>query len=457
MLNPAHILEIALLLLVAFLAGAVLGALVRLAVARLMPARALGPTPVVVAEPPKPEEQPALVAAPVIGEVVKTPTPTAPAEVPALDFTEALLALAGDKPGSPASQIQMPTIAPLPAVAVTKPAEPMRPARVAGETTSGRVVAHPRSSAEPVRTALEGAGAEVIPFPLDKVAVEGPEPPTVVVAMPMPVAESVVPVVAEEVSKPEPEAESVAEAAVEPVIEQATAARDEVVQPDAVIADATEASAATELPVPEAEASSAAADASLENALENVTATEIVESELTAPPEQPAAAPEPLAIVSPEPSTEDDEAAAMRAIEGNWSPRRTASPRTRRAALPELSAEAAIVASAAAVASASEAAGLATATEPAEAPGKPSGIAAPRLGVKDDLTHIIGILPIIETALNNLGLYHFDQIAELSDDNAGWIENHLGIAGRIAREHWREQARGLIPATVETKKAAGQQ
>lgn len=147
----------------------------------------------------------------------------------------------------------------------------------------------------------------------------------------------------------------------------------------------------------------------------------------------------------------------MRAIEGNWSPRRAASPRTRRVDLPEVSAEAIVVDSLAAVTSATEAANPGATAEPVEAPGRPVGIAAPRLGVKDDLTHVIGILPIIETALNRLGLYHFDQIAELTDDNAGWIENHLGIAGRIAREHWREQARGLAPATVETKKAAGQQ
>ncbi|OEO28278.1 hypothetical protein VW23_005610 [Devosia insulae DS-56] len=451
MLNPAHILEIALLLLVAFLAGAVLGALARLAVSRLMPLRAPASSPVAVADPPKPEQAPALVAAPVIGEVVKTPTPTAPAEVPALDFTEALLALAGDKPGSPASQIRMPSIAPLPVVAVTKPAVEMRPARAAGETTSGRVVAHPRSSAEPARLITpEGNSAEVIPFPLEKVAVESSEPPVVVAAVPMPAAEPTSPVMAEP-----PAAQPELVTAELPVAAEVAPPVEADVQPDAaMVVEAEAAAAARELPAEIAGAADVAApDVPLAEPL--TASAEIAQPDATPP--QVFAAPEPLAVTPSEPSAEDDEAAAMRAIEGNWSPRRAASPRTRRAALPEVSAEAAIVASAAAVASATEAASLATVPEPAEAPGKPSGIPAPRLGVKDDLTHVIGILPIIETALNRLGLYHFDQIADLSDDNAGWIENHLGIAGRIAREHWREQARGLAPATVETKKAAGQQ
>ena len=65
--------------------------------------------------------------------------------------------------------------------------------------------------------------------------------------------------------------------------------------------------------------------------------------------------------------------------------------------------------------------------------------------------------PTCETALNRLGVYHFDQVAELTDENAGWIETHLGIAGRIGREHWREQARELATATAGAKKAAGKQ
>lgn len=436
MLNPAHILEIALLLLVAFLLGATVGALARLATSRLF-----GPKSVPFEVPSAPasadvavaEQAPSLVAAPVIAEVVKTPTPTAPAEVPAPDFTEALLALAGDKPGSLASKIRMPSIAPLPVVAVTKPAEEMRPARVAGETTSGRVVPHPRAAAEPARAvALEGAGAEVIPFPVGKVAVEASEPPVVVVATPMPEPEPASITVQEE---PKPDV------SVEPVVEVKIALPVESeVQIDAEMAVEPEAIAPVEVPALDAEVvpDVPAAEAPAEEV--PTVAPEIAQPDAPSPQEPVAAASAPVMTAVPEPSAEDDEAAAMRAIEGNWSPRRSASPRTRKAALPEMAADEAIPAAVV-----------------AEPPGKPVGIAAPRLGVKDDLTHVIGILPIIETALNTLGLYHFDQVAELTDENAGWIESHLGIAGRIGREHWREQARELAAATAGTKKVAGQQ
>lgn len=443
MLNPAHLLEIAVLLLAAFLVGAVVGSLARLAVARLAPAKAAAPSPVMVAEPSKPAEAPALVEAPVIADVTRTPTPTAPAEVPAPDFTEALLALAGDKPGSLASKIRMPSIAPLPKIAVTKPTEAMRPARVAGETTSGQVVPHPRNAIEPARVAALGASAEVIPFPLEKLATETSAPSAAVVATPVPVVEPAPPAVAttEAVeARGEPIAETVATPSVEEELEPTvrTVAVETAGEADAPAADAELADVAAVEVLPD-ELPGAPAEIALPDVL---------------PPAEAIAA-EPAAAI--EPSTEDDEAAAMRAIEGNWSPRRAASPRARKVDLPEVTAEAAVAASAAAVASATQAANLVAAAESEEAPGKPEGLPAPRLGVKDDLTHVIGILPIIETALNTLGIFHFDQVADLTDENAGWIENHLGIAGRIGREHWREQARELALAMAGTKKAAGQQ
>jgi predicted flap endonuclease-1-like 5' DNA nuclease len=85
--------------------------------------------------------------------------------------------------------------------------------------------------------------------------------------------------------------------------------------------------------------------------------------------------------------------------------------------------------------------------------GRPAGLDGPRDGRKDDLSHIIGVLPVIETALNKLGIYHFDQISELTDENISWIEGHLGVPGRIGRELWREQARELS-AVLRPKRAA---
>jgi predicted flap endonuclease-1-like 5' DNA nuclease len=112
----------------------------------------------------------------------------------------------------------------------------------------------------------------------------------------------------------------------------------------------------------------------------------------------------------------------------------------------------AVAASARAVAAARRTAEAAVAEVAGEA-GRPAGLEAPRDGQRDELTHIIGVLPVIETALNQLGIYHFDQVGALTDENIGWIEGHLGVPGRIGRELWREQARELS-AVLKPKRAA---
>lgn len=399
MLNPAHILEIALLLLVAFLIGATVGSVARLAAVRLMRPKAVASP--VAANQPAVDAAASLVTAPVIEPLAKPVTPAAPAEVPAMDFTEVLLALAGDKPAGLAP-IKMQSIAPLTAIEAAGPAADMAPARIAGATTSGRPVAHPRVAAEAPRAVVAaGIGADVIPFPMDRAAAETPEVPVAaLVAEPQPEAEPEVTV--------QLEATAVA-AAVEAEVERSTAAElattEEPAQPPVV--------AVAEI---------------VESAVEVVPVA--VEAALAVPDS---------AAVS-ESSSDDDETAAMRAIEGSWSPRRAAPAKARRASLPDDVTSDAVTAAA----------------EPEGVPGRPAGIGAPRHGLKDELTNVIGILPIIETALNRLGLYHFDQIAELSDENVNFIEAHLGIAGRIGREHWREQAREL-GAAAGTKRVGGKQ
>jgi predicted flap endonuclease-1-like 5' DNA nuclease len=163
--------------------------------------------------------------------------------------------------------------------------------------------------------------------------------------------------------------------------------------------------------------------------------------------EQPAAA-QSAPVAVPEAALDED--AAMRAIEGNWSPRRTPPRRpVRPIKEPEAGANQAVAASARAVTAARRTA-EAVVAEVAEVQaevkaeaGRPLGLDGPRDGRKDDLTHIIGVLPVIETALNKLGIFHFDQVGALTDEQIGWIEGHLGVPGRIARELWREQAREL--------------
>ena len=52
--------------------------------------------------------------------------------------------------------------------------------------------------------------------------------------------------------------------------------------------------------------------------------------------------------------------------------------------------------------------------------------------------------PLDESMLNNLGIYHFDQIAAWDQKEVLWLENHAFARGRIGRERWQEQARSLL-------------
>lgn len=77
-------------------------------------------------------------------------------------------------------------------------------------------------------------------------------------------------------------------------------------------------------------------------------------------------------------------------------------------------------------------------------PGKPPAPLIKPLGEVDDLKKISGIGPKIENTLNDLGIYHFQQIAEFDDENIIWVNQHLNFKGRIEREKWVEQAREIV-------------
>jgi predicted flap endonuclease-1-like 5' DNA nuclease len=90
----------------------------------------------------------------------------------------------------------------------------------------------------------------------------------------------------------------------------------------------------------------------------------------------------------------------------------------------------------------------------AASPGvTPVVLAAPD-GAVDDLKLIKGIGPKNEKALNNLGVYHFSQIADWTPDNAIWMGHHMAFPGRIEREHWIPQAK-LLGAGIDTEHSAG--
>ena len=79
----------------------------------------------------------------------------------------------------------------------------------------------------------------------------------------------------------------------------------------------------------------------------------------------------------------------------------------------------------------------------ADADGRPIPLSGPRGGKKDELKRIKGIGPKIEGTLNELGIYHFDQIAGWSSKTVEWVDGYLTFRGRIQREDWITQARKL--------------
>lgn len=75
--------------------------------------------------------------------------------------------------------------------------------------------------------------------------------------------------------------------------------------------------------------------------------------------------------------------------------------------------------------------------------GRPPGLDAPRNGSPDDLQKIKGIGPRLATALNTLGIFHFEQIARWNEMNLVWIEAQPHLRGRVVRDKWVEQAASL--------------
>jgi len=75
---------------------------------------------------------------------------------------------------------------------------------------------------------------------------------------------------------------------------------------------------------------------------------------------------------------------------------------------------------------------------------RPQGLDGPRDGNADDLKQIKGVGPKLEQLLNEMGFYHFDQIAGWSADEVTWVnENLKGFKGRVTRDDWIEQATTL--------------
>ena len=75
------------------------------------------------------------------------------------------------------------------------------------------------------------------------------------------------------------------------------------------------------------------------------------------------------------------------------------------------------------------------------------GIEGPR-GEPDDLKRISGISPKIEQRLNDIGVYHFWQLADLDADSSAAIERQLRLKGVVEQGGWVAQAKKLVEATA---------
>ena len=71
------------------------------------------------------------------------------------------------------------------------------------------------------------------------------------------------------------------------------------------------------------------------------------------------------------------------------------------------------------------------------------GLAGPR-GVADDLKKLTGVSGAIEKKLNDLGIFHYWQLAELNHDTAYKIGEEVGLPSRA--DAWVAQAKALTEA-----------
>ena len=81
--------------------------------------------------------------------------------------------------------------------------------------------------------------------------------------------------------------------------------------------------------------------------------------------------------------------------------------------------------------------------EPKKVGTQPILLTEAKAGGKDNLQLIKGVGKVLEGLLNETGIYHFDQIANLTEDEILWLDNSMSFPGRIKREDWVAQAKDL--------------
>ncbi len=75
------------------------------------------------------------------------------------------------------------------------------------------------------------------------------------------------------------------------------------------------------------------------------------------------------------------------------------------------------------------------------------GIEAAR-GEADDLKRITGITPKLEQRLNDAGVFHFWQLADLDADHVAALDRLMKLKGQVEKEDWAGQAKKLVESTT---------
>jgi small subunit ribosomal protein S2 len=80
-------------------------------------------------------------------------------------------------------------------------------------------------------------------------------------------------------------------------------------------------------------------------------------------------------------------------------------------------------------------------------PGTFKGIEAAR-GEPDDLKRITGISGKLEQRLNDAGVFHYWQLADLDSDQAKALDRKLKLKGQVETDKWAEQAKKLVESAA---------
>lgn len=75
--------------------------------------------------------------------------------------------------------------------------------------------------------------------------------------------------------------------------------------------------------------------------------------------------------------------------------------------------------------------------------GRPAYLSDAPTGTADDLKKISGVGPKLEQTLNELGVWHFEQVAQFKKKDIAWVDERLRFKGRIERDDWVGQAKAL--------------